>query len=171
MLIYNKEQISHLWEAMRILWQQKLYIIMEKCSFMYSSIAFLEFVIIIERNCSWSWKGKSYSCLASSHQHNIKPKLSWRSHLYWRFIKNFSTIMVPSTNSMKGGWFIWSNTTKAWKQLRKLIETPVLRLLDFSKLSKAEFDALKVGIGGVTYDEELYAVVQVLYYWRHYLIS
>jgi len=75
-----------------------------------------------------------------------------------------------------------------------MTEAPVMRLSDFSKVFEVTRDATGLAIGGVlnqknhpvayfseklndtrqlnsTYDEKFYAVVQVLCYWRYYLLS
>ena len=59
---------------------------------------------------------------------------------YWRFISNFSTIMVPITYCMKSGKFEWTHSaTQAFHLIeQKLTTSPILLLPDS-----------KVGIGVV----------------------
>ena len=91
--------------------------------------------------------------------------------------------------------FEWNaSADRAFQQIKvALISAPVLRLPDFDKLFDVATDTSRLGIGAVlsqelhpvsffseklsepksrysNYDRELYAVVQALKFWRHYLI-
>jgi hypothetical protein len=58
--------------------------------------------------------------------------------------------MSPITNCMKQGEFKWANAaTKAFGEIKKrMIEAPVMQLLDLTKVYEVECDALGIGIGG-----------------------
>ncbi|GKD30814.1 reverse transcriptase domain-containing protein, partial [Tanacetum coccineum] len=118
------------------------------------------------------------------------------SSLNRRFIRNFSTLVAPITDCLKGSKFVWSATSQAasnGSKQKTVIEAPVLALPNFNHVFQVECNASGLGIGGVlsqlnrpiaffsekfndtrrrysTYDKEFYAIVRSLEYWRHYLL-
>jgi len=117
---------------------------------------------------------------------------------YQKFIKNFSGICAPMVDTIKKAkqHFHWTESAEKSFQLlkRKIIEKPILRLLDFKKLFQVRFDAYGTAIGAVfsqedkpvayfsdklnesrrkymSYDKEFYVVVQALKHWKHYLLA
>ena len=117
------------------------------------------------------------------------------AQFYWRFIRNFSSLASPLTDVFWQTQFNWNPATeRAFQQLKlALTIAPVLQLRDFNKLCDIATDASRTGIGVVlsqdthpvsyfseklndakgrysNYDRELYAVVQSLKFWQHYLL-
>lgn len=111
---------------------------------------------------------------------------------YRRFVRGFSTIVAPITDCIRKKDFEWSKAAnRTFLELKdKMIQAPIMKLLDFFKVFEVAFDALGAGIGVLsqenyqvaffseklndaklrysTYDKEFYAVVQALRYWRYY---
>ncbi|CAA7034278.1 unnamed protein product [Microthlaspi erraticum] len=111
-----------------------------------------------------------------------------------RFVHHFSSIVSSITDCIRVTPFVWTQEAEdAFTIIKhKLLTAPVLMLPDFSSPFVLHCDASKLGIGAVlsqngrpitffseklagargrysTYDVELYAVVQAIKHWRHYL--
>ena len=116
---------------------------------------------------------------------------------YWKFIRNVSGISATMMDIVKKRHksFHWiAEAEKSFNLLkRKIMEQPVLVLLDFQKTFQVKCDASGFSIGAVlsqedrliayfsenlneekekysTYDKEFYAIIQALKKWRHYMI-
>ncbi|XP_022023527.1 uncharacterized protein LOC110923773 [Helianthus annuus] len=191
-----QHHLSHLRQVFTILHDQKLYANRTKCHFLSSEVLFLGFLISqqgirmdeskIEAITSWP---------TPTSVHEVRSFHGLAS-FYRRFIRNFSSIVAPMTNCLKGHTFVWTNAANhAFEELKKRVtQAPVLALPNFQLTFQVECDASGHGIGGVlsqenrpiaffseklsdakqkysTYDKEFYAIVRSLEYWRHYLLS
>ena len=197
-LIYSRTVAEHEWHLQTIcgkLQEEQLFANVTKCAFLRSSVDFLGFVISaagisVDPNKTAAirdWPTPTTPFEVHSF-HGL-------AQFYRRFVRNFSSLAAPLTDLLKLNRFEWNATAdRAFQQIMvALTSAPVLRLPDFDKLFDVATDASGLGIGAVlsqelhpvsffseklsepksrysNYDRELYAVVQALKFWRHYLI-
>ncbi|XP_071739767.1 uncharacterized protein [Rutidosis leptorrhynchoides] len=174
--------------------EQKLYANSKKCHFLTNEVTFFGY-IISESDIRMD-PVKIDAILQWPIPKNLHDTRSFHglASFYLRFIKNFSIIIAPVTECMKGGKFLWTDAaTNAFNDPKsKVTQAPVLALPNFNDVFQVECDASGVGIGGVlsqncrpiayfseklnevrrrysTYDREFYAIVRCLRTWRHYL--
>ena len=197
-LIYSRttaEHEIHLGKVCAKLQEEKLYTNVSKCSFLCTSVEFLGFIISAAGVAVDPSKTAAIREWPTPTLQTEVRSFHGLAQFYRRFVRNFSSLAAPLTDLLKLPKFNWSILAdRAFQQLKvALISSPVLHLPDFDKLFDVATDASGVGIGAVlsqelhpisffseklseakgrysNYDRELYAIVQSLKFWRHYLL-
>lgn len=146
----SESHLKHLQAVFDTLRNDQLYINYKKCKFFTNTIIFLGFIVFnngvhvvqskISEIIEWSTLISIYN-VRSFHM---------LAYFYRRFIQNFSSLFAPIIECLKRHTFQWINEAESNFQLvkRKMIEAPVLSILDFEKLFGVNCDASEIDIRG-----------------------
>ncbi|XP_042432727.1 uncharacterized protein LOC122019314 [Zingiber officinale] len=189
-----KRALKYLRQVFGVLREQKLYANLKKCHFFTNSLIFLGYNISskgikmdrdkIEAILNWP---------IPKTIHDIRSFHSLAS-FYRKFIKNFSTLIAPITECLKGGSFKWTEealksfellkkkshggSNFATSRFRKGVRSG-LRCFQCGDRRSSSQEGRPIAFFSEmmnsrrnysTYDKEFFAIVRTLDHWQHYLL-
>jgi hypothetical protein len=199
-LIFSKsreEHIEHVKKVLDVLRKEQLFLKLSKCEFGKTSLIYLGHIVGGGKLKIDPSKVKVI--LEWSRPSNVTEVRNFLGAAqYWRkFIANFSSIVAPLhvVTSVKQGFQWGGKQQQAFDTLKeKISSAPVLALPNLRQPFEIQIDASNYAMGAVllqygkpicfhsemfngavinypTYDKELYALVQSVKKWKHYLLG
>ena len=178
------------------LMENQLYVNHSKCLIARKEVEYLDHVISVTSVAADSAKIRSMETWPTPITTTALRGFLGLTDYYWKFIKNYGTIVAPLTQLLRKYGFHWSEIAeKALLTLKQaMIQAPVLALPDFAKQFVVEFDASGTRLGAVlmqdgrpiayyskalsgralvhsTYEKELMAIVLSVHQWHNYLLG
>ena len=160
-LVYSKtwdEHLLHLDIVLHTLMENQLYVNHSKCLIARKEVEYLGHVISVTGVAADSAKIWSMETWPTPTTTTTIRRFLGLTGYYWKFIKNYGTIVAPLTQLLRKYGFHWSETAeKAFLTLKQaMIQAPVLALPDFAKqfvvksdASGTRLDASGIGLGAV----------------------
>ena len=155
-LVFSKDLESHVQQVRRVLnllWENKLFVKLEKCQFHVSNTFFLGFHIS-PQGVSMD-PGKVQAVVKWPEPTSLKQvqRFLGFANFYRRFIRNFSSVAAPITALTRGqtSRIRWTAETQAaFEALKKRFTTaPILRHPDPALPFMVEVDASNTGVGAI----------------------
>nr|GEU53209.1 hypothetical protein [Tanacetum cinerariifolium] len=180
-----QQHLQYLRDVFIVLKDQKLFANHGKCHFLITEIVFLGY--LISGDGIQMDKTKVHAITSSPPPKTLHDVRSFHGldSFYRGFIRNFSTIVAPITECLKGSSFVWTDEAQqAFDDLKiRVTSALVLALPNFHEVFQVECDASGLANGGVlsqgkrpiaffseklnetrrkysTYDKEFYAIIQ-----------
>ncbi|XP_058777144.1 uncharacterized protein LOC131651501 [Vicia villosa] len=198
-LIYSSclaDHVHHLTLILTLLSTNQFFAKLSKCVFAVSKVDYLGH--IISANGVTPDPSKIQAVLDWPRPRSLTTLRGFLglTGFYRRFVRHYASHAAPLTDLLRFTKFTWSTTadTDFTTLKKKMTETPVLALPDFSKTFILETDASAVAIGAVlsqdnhplaffskkmcnrmqassVYVREMYAITEAVKKWRQYLIG
>lgn len=197
-LIYSatfEEHVQHIRQVLTLLWQDKWYVKISKCTFAQQQISYLGH-IISDKGVATDPK-KVEAIVTWAIPENVKQLRSFLglAGYYRKYVRHFAIIAKPLTDLLrKNTLFVWTveHTTSFDLLKQALSSAPVLAVPDFTQQFCLETNASKDGVGAVllqnghplafiskplgvrnqalsTYEKEYLAILLAIEQWRMYL--
>ncbi|GKA84735.1 RNA-directed DNA polymerase [Tanacetum coccineum] len=147
----EKDHQSHLQQLFEVLDHEKLYGNLKKCDFYTAQITFLGYLVSAQGIQVDERKVQAIRDWPVPQTIQQVRSFHGLASFYWRFVKNFNTLVAPMTEITKLRQFVSNPQAQtAFEELKKqLSSTPVLALPCFNEVFEVECDASGVGIEAV----------------------